>query len=190
TVIGRRRTKDDGARSGRRRQRRPGRKFQVEQRRDHPEPGAQVEAEGLGVEALVHEPDLGDAAPAELDGTLEQPTPDAAALRTGIDGDGADGGDRAARMDPGEAQYLAVLLGDGAAEWVDRQQMADVTATLGRRADAGRQAVRHRDAVEGDEVEVAHALDVALLDGPQREAGHWRAAGRPPSGGGGSGVTK
>src|SRR5439155_2639642 len=104
------------------------------QRRDHPEPGAQVEAEGLGVEALVHEPDLRDAAPAELDGTLEQPTPDPAALRAGIDGDGADGGDRAARMDPGEAQCLAVLLGDGATEGVDRQQVADVAATHGRRA--------------------------------------------------------
>src|SRR5207253_10638688 len=100
-------------------QRRPGRQLEVEKRHAHPEPRPQVEAEGLGVEALVHQPHLGNTASAELDGPLEEPPPDAATLDTGIDGNRADGGDRAAGVDPGEADDFTILLGDGSAERVD-----------------------------------------------------------------------
>src|SRR2546423_10415119 len=123
----------------------------------------QVEAERLAVEALVHQPNLRDAAARELDGALEQPAADPASLHARIDGDRANRRHGAARMDPREADHLPVVLGERAAERIDGEQMADVAAALSRRPDAGLQTVRERDPVEGDEVEIAHPLDLPLL---------------------------
>src|SRR5581483_10143624 len=98
------------ARRRRGRDGRPGGQLEVEERRDDPEPGPEVEPERMRVEALVHEPDLRDAAAGELDRALEEPAADAAALDARVDGDRPDRRHRPARMDPRDADDLAVLL--------------------------------------------------------------------------------
>src|SRR5437870_2038104 len=134
---------------------------------------AQVEAERHGVEALLHEPHLRQALAGELDGALEQPPPDAAALRAGIDRERPEGRHRPARMDPGDADDPVVLLGHDAAQRIELEEVADVAAAVGGRGDRRDEAVRERGAIEGDEVDVARGLDVARLGRAQHEPRHY-----------------
>src|SRR5262249_23175193 len=57
-----------------------GRQLELAQRRDDPEAGAEVERQGRGVEALVHEAHLRRAWPGALDATLDEAPADAAPL--------------------------------------------------------------------------------------------------------------
>src|SRR5438477_221634 len=153
------------------------------------DPGPQVERERTDVEAFLHEPHLRQALAGQLDGALEAPPPDAAALRAGIDRERPEGRQRPARVGPGDADDPVVLLGHDAAQRIELEEVADVAAAVGGRGDRRDEAVRERGAIEGDEVDVARGLDVARLGRAQHEPRHY-CASRRPFAGGGSAVTK
>src|SRR2546427_606900 len=133
------------------------------------------------------EPARRQALAGELDAALEQPPPDAAALRAGIDRERPQGRHRPARMDPGDADDPVVLLGHDAAQRIELEEVADVAAAVGGRGDRRDEAVRERGAVESDEGDVAPRLDVARLRRTPHQPPHYRASRRPLPGRGSAG---
>ena len=151
---------------------RPRRELQLDQRRDHPEPGAQVERQRRRVEALLDQPDLRDARAGRLDATLDEEPSDAAPLHARLDRDGSDGGDGPALMEPRHPHHSAIQLRHQPAERIEGEEMAHVAARVRRCRHHRLLSVAERDVVEGDEVDVARAVGVAFLQGTDRRDGH------------------
>src|SRR5262249_36736174 len=134
--------------------------LEIEERGDHAEPRAEVETEGDRVVALLHQPDLRDASPGDFHQSLDEPPPDAAPRGARIDRDRADRRDGAARMEPRDADDVAVLLGDEPPERIEIEQVSDVAAALDRGRHHRRDPVLDRGAIEGDEVQLARGIDI------------------------------